>query len=409
MFNKIEITKNVYYVGKIDDRDVPFHRLMLTKGTTYNSYLLDTEKPTLIDTVDISFGMDFVKHLETIMDLSKLQYVVINHVEPDHAGALGALMNKAKNATIVTTKFGKSFLVGMFKLQNRSFHIISDGEILDIGGKTLQFFETPFLHTEETMITYCKEDKILYPCDIFSTHIASYELFNDLANTDITEDFKVYYKLIMHPHRPYVRNMIEKLKKLDIEMICPSHGYVLRKDVQKFIGYYDEMSDIPKASGKKALVLFSSMTGNTSKVAQGISQGLSEMGIETNVVNIKNAELDTILDMAKEASAIILGSSTRYGDMIGGIEDVVKEIVKLDLSGKFGAAFGSYGWSGEAIEIINDYLRGSNITLLDTSYMIKITGDDHVKLPLRINFAPEESLKEKCVETGIAIGEVLIK
>lgn len=409
MLNKIEITKNVYCVGKVDDRDVPFHRLMLTKGTTYNSYLLDTEKPTLIDTVDIAFGMEFVKHLEGIINLEKLQYIVINHVEPDHAGALGALMNKAKNATIVTTELGKKFLIGMFKLQNKNFHIIKDGETLDIGGKTLQFFETPFLHTEETMITYCKEDKILFPCDIFSTHIANYELFNDLAKEDITEDYKVYYKLIMHPHRPYVRKMIEKIKKLEINMICPSHGYVLRKDVQKYIDFYDEMSTTPSKTDKKALILFSSMTGNTSKVAQNISQGLTEMGVETNIVNIKNAELSTILDLAKEASAIIVGSSTRYGDMIGSIEDVLKKIVKLDLSDKLGAAFGSYGWSGEAIEIINDYLKKSNITLLDTSYMIKTTGDDHIKLPLRINFTPEENMKEKCIETGIAIGEMLIK
>lgn len=409
MFNKIEITKNVYCVGKVDDRDVPFHRLVLTKGTTYNSYLLNTEKPTLIDTVDISFGMDFVKHLESIIKLEDLKYVVINHVEPDHAGALGALMNKAKNATIVTTELGKKFLIGMFKLQNKSFHVIKDGETLDIGGKTLQFFETPFLHTEETMITYCIEDKILYPCDIFSTHIANYELFNDIAKEDMTEDFKVYYKLIMHPHRPYVRNMIEKINKLEINMICPSHGYVLRKDVQKYIDFYEEMSVTPSSTDKKALILFSSMTGNTSKVAQNISQGLIEMGIETDIINIKNADIKTILDLAKEASAIIVGSSTRYGDMIGSIEDVVKEIVKLDLSNKLGVAFGSYGWSGEAIEIINDYLKNSNINLLDTSYMIKATGDDHIKLPLRINFTPEENMKEKCIETGIAIGELLLK
>jgi len=409
MMNNIEITKNTYCVGKIDDTKVPFHRLILEKGTTYNSYLLNTEKPTLIDTVDISYGMEFVKHLQEIMDLEKLQYVVINHVEPDHAGALGALMNKAKNATIVTTELGKKFLIGMFKLQNRNFHVIKDGETLDIGGKTLQFFETPFLHTEETMITYSVEDKLLFPCDIFSTHIANYELFNDLAKEDITEDFKVYYKLIMHPHRPYVRDMINKIKNLDINIICPSHGYVLRENAKKYIDIYDEMSKVELSTDKKVLVLFSSMTGNTSKIAQGLKEGLVEMGIETNVVNIKNADLNSILEMAKEASAIMIGSSTKYGDMIGSIEDIVKEIVKLDLSGKFGAAFGSYGWSGEAVEIINDYLKNSGLTLLDTSYMIKATGDDHIKLPLRVNFTPEEQTKEICIETGVAIGEILIK
>lgn len=409
MFNNIEITKDVYCVGKIDDRGVPFHRLILAKGTTYNSYLLNTEKPTLIDTVDISFGMDFVKHLETIIDLGKLQYVVINHVEPDHAGALGALMNKAKNATVVTTELGKKFLIGMFKIKAERFHVIKDGEALDIGGKTLKFFETPFLHTEETMVTYGVEDKILYPCDIFSTHVATYELFNDLAKEDIAEDFKVYYKLIMHPHRPYVRDMIKKIENLEINTICPSHGFVLRNNAKDYIKLYDEMSKVELSTDKKALILFSSMTGNTSKVAQNLAQGIKEMGVETNIVNIKNADIQSILDLAKEASAILVGSSTRYGDMIGNIEDILKELVKLDLSGKFGAAFGSYGWSGESIEIVNDYLKQSNITLLDTSYMIKVTGDDSIKLPLRINFAPDENIKVECIETGIAIGEILIK
>jgi flavorubredoxin len=409
MLNKIEVAQNTYCVGKVDDRKVPFHRLILEKGTTYNAYLLETEKPTLIDTVDISFGMEFVKHLEGIMDLEKLHYVVINHVEPDHAGALGALMNNAKNAVVVTTELGKKFLIGMFKIKPERFHIIKNGEKLDIGGKTLQFFETPFLHTEETMITYCVEDKILYPCDQFSTHISNYELFNDLAKEDITEDFKVYYKLIMHPHRPYVRDMISIIRNLEINMICPSHGYVLRENVQKYIDLYDEMSQVELSTDKKALILFSSMTGNTSKVAQSIKEGLLEMGVETDVVNTKNAEISTVVDLAKEASVIVVGSSTRYGDMIGNIEDIVKEIVKLDLSGKLGAAFGSYGWSGEAVEILNDYLRNSSITLLDTSYMIKATGDDHIKLPLRVNFAPEEEMKNQCKETGVAIGELLLR
>jgi Uncharacterized flavoproteins len=211
-----KIAEKTYWIGKVDDRKVPFHRLILEKGTTYNSYLLDTEKPTIIDTVDIMYGMEFVKNLQNIIDLNRIHYVVINHVEPDHAGALPSLLNKAKNATIVTTEKGREFLNGMFKLQSRDYLIIRDGDSLDIGGKTLKFFETPYLHTEETMITYCVEDRILYPCDIFSTHIANYELFNDLAKEDITEDFMIYYKLIMGPHRSYVRDMINKIRTLDI-------------------------------------------------------------------------------------------------------------------------------------------------------------------------------------------------
>lgn len=408
--NKIMIADKSYWVGKVDDRPVPFHRLILEKGTTYNSYLLDTEKPTLIDTVDIAYGVEFVKNLEEIMDLNKLQYVVINHVEPDHAGGLPALMSKAKNATIVTTAKSRELLNGMFKLQNRNYLIINDGDTLDIGGKTLKFFETPFLHTEETIVTYCVEDKVLYPCDQFSTHIATYDLFNDLAKEDITEDFKVYYSLIMGPHRPFVRKMLEKIQNLEISIIAPSHGFILRENVKKYIDLYDVMSQSSsKSSIKRALILFSSMTGNTAKIAQNLSNGLEELGVEATTLNIKNADLEDVKILAQEADAILVGSSTRYGDMIGNIEDVVKEITKLDLSDKLGAAFGSYGWSGESIEILNDYLKQSNIKLIDTSFLIKTIGDDSIQFPLRINFYGNDERSEISKSAGKLIADLLIK
>lgn len=405
-----KLAEKTYWIGKVDDRKVPFHRLILEKGTTYNSYLLNTEKPTIIDTVDIMYGREFVKSLEEIIDLNKIQYVVINHVEPDHAGALPILLNKAKNAIIVTTEKARELLNGMFKLNKQKYLIVKDGDTLNIGEKTLKFFETPYLHTEETMITYCIEDKILYPCDIFSTHISNNELFNDLAKEDITEDFKVYYNLIMSPHRTYVRNMINKIKELDINIIAPSHGYILRTDAKKYIDLYDEMSiiDLNKVD-KKALILFSTMTGNTGKIAKYLAEGLNSTHIKTEIFNIKGANIDDIKKSALKSDAIFIGSSTKYGDMIGNLEDIIKDLITLDLSNKLGIAFGSFGWSGEAIEIINDYIRQSNMTLVDTSYIVKSTGANHIKLPLKINYFDEDTSAKLCVDTGKEIGELILK
>lgn len=394
MENKIMLNENIYWIGKVDDRDVPFHRLTLTKGTTYNSYLLMTEKPTVIDTVDISFGREFVENLKGLIDLEKIQYIVINHTEPDHSGALGSLASKAKNAVIVCTEPAVHELKEMYKLHNREFLAVKDGDILDIGGKTLKFIETPYLHTEETMITYAIEDKTLFPCDIFSTHIANYEYFNDMAKEDITEDFKVYYQLIMHPHRRYVQDMINKIKDLDIKVIAPSHGFILRDNVKKFIDIYDNMSkNINK--DKKAVVVYSSMTSNTKKIALLIEENLKKDNIDAKAIDVNKTDKEEVLQAVKEADAVFIGSSTKYGDMIGKLEDVLKELKDMNLEGKIAAAFGSYGWSGEAIEVIQDYLNQSNMKVLNTSEIIKSTGMSDIYFPMRIRFSAKgDTLKE---------------
>lgn len=389
MEQNIMLGKNIFWVGKVDDRDVPFHRLTLTKGTTYNSYLLMTEKPTVIDTVDMSFGRDFVQNLGNKIELDKIKYIVINHTEPDHSGALGSLAAKAKNAVIVCTEPAVNELKEMYRLHNREFLVVSDGDTLDIGGKILKFIQTPYLHTEETMITYCEDNKILFPCDIFSTHIANYEYFNDLAQVDIKEDFITYYKLIMHPHRRYVQEMIEKIKDLDIKMIAPSHGFIIRDEVQSFIDIYDNMSKNTDLD-KKALILYSTMTGNTKKIANIFKEKFEEQNITSELMDVNKDPMDNIMNAINEADAIFFGSSTKYGDMIGNMEEVLKNLKTLNLENKLGAAFGSYGWSGEAIEVIQDYLNKTNLRSLSTSDIIKSTGMTDIELPLRIRFSSKE-------------------
>lgn len=391
--SRLEVTKNTIWVGKVDDRKVPFHRLILERGTTYNSYLLETEQPTIIDTVDIAYGKEYVDNLSEIIDPLLIKYIVINHVEPDHAGALPALAAKAKNATIVATGIGAELLKDMFNLHNREFLIVKSGDKLDIGGKTLQFFETPYLHTEETMITYDIEDKTLFTCDIFSTHIANYELFNDLAKDEYVEDFKVYYSLIMAPHRPYVRKMLEQIKDLQIDRIAPSHGYILRENPAKFIQLYDELSSLAtQAEDRKVTIVYATMTGNTTKIAQKMAHGLEEAGVSTSIFNLKNADLNEVIKRIQESDGVLFGSSTKYGDMVGNIEDLLKSLEGMDLSGKMAAAFGSFGWSGEAVSHIEDYLNQLGFHVINQQYLIKSTGVDQPLFPLRVRFRSEKDL-----------------
>lgn len=388
-----KLNENTYWVGKVDNRDVPFHRLVLTKGTTYNSYLLKTEKPTIIDTVDISFGKEYRDNLEQLIDLTKIQYIVINHTEPDHSGGLAALAAKANNAVIVCTESAVFELQEMYKLHNREFKIVKTGDTLDIGGKTLSFIETPYLHTAETMITYCVEDKTLFSCDIFSTHVANDNYFDDKEPNDILEDYKVYYQLIMHPHRLYVREMIEKVKKLDIQVIAPSHGYILRKNATDYIALYDEMSKNVDSS-PIGLVLYSSMTGNTKNIAREIKEYYNQNNLEMDILDVNKTDKNEILRKIKSSDIVFFGSSTKYADLVGGMEDVLLELEHMDLEGKKAVGFGSYGWSGEPIEIIQDYLNKSGFTVLNSSEIIKSTGMTDVQFPMRFRFSLNDSNRE---------------
>jgi len=391
-----EIADKVYWTGAVDDRKVPFHRLILEKGTSYNSYLIKDEKTALIDTVDMLFGKEFVDNLGKEMDLETLDYIVINHTEPDHSGALGGLARKAKNAKIVCTAFAVYELMEMYKLDKDRFMVVRTGDEINLGTKTLSFHETPFLHTEETMVTYLKEDKILFPCDIFSTHIADNKaLFvSELEDEDsILEDYKVYYKLIMDPHRRYVLPMVDVVKNLDIKMIAPSHGYILDQNITKYVEIYEESAKESKKN-IKTLILFNTMSGNTKKMARMLENELIELGFEVESINTEKAELEDVLTKIQYADGILFGTSTRYADIPGNLEVILKELKELEVEGKPAAAFGSYGWSGEAVEVVQDYLTGAGMKALRSSDVIKSTGMSKIEFPLRVRFNPENSTKE---------------
>lgn len=387
--NKIQIAPGVFLVGKNDDRDVPFHRLTLTKGTTYNSYLVEATKTAVIDTVDISYGREYVEALSNHIDPAAIDYIVINHVEPDHSGGLPALASRAKNAVIVCTERAVFELQRMYNLYDREFIVVTDGDSLDLGGKTLRFAETPWLHTEETMVTYLEEDRVLFTCDIFSTHLANETYFEDAAGYDITEDYLTYYKLIMHPHRRHVRDMLEKIAHLDIDVIAPSHGFVLRENVSRFVEMYERASRETEST-RKATILYASMTGNTKKIARGLAKGLELDGIRVKLFDLNKADDQEMIQSASESDLILVGTATKYADAIGRTEEVTGKLAELDLSGTIVGAFGSYGWSGEGVEHLQDFLRATNAELLESSTIIKTTGVTDVSFPLRMRFLPEE-------------------
>ena len=398
--------ENIYSVGVIDDRKVPFHRLILEDGTTYNSYLLKTEKPTVIDAVDFIYTKQYLENLKKLIDLKDIEYIVVNHTEPDHSGALGSLAKQASNATIVCSEKAVYHLKELYRLQDRNFLVVKDGDTLDIGGKSLLFRITPYLHTEETMITYCPEDKVLFPCDIFSTHLTAKEYFVSKADKDITEAFSVYYDLIMSPHRKYVRPMISMIKELDIEMIAPSHGYVLDEDIDRYISIYDEKSKETK-KGKKATIVYTTMRNSTKKIAEKFKELFEAEEIEVAIFNADKTDENEILESIKVSDAILFGTSTKYGDLIGSIENILKQLKDMNLEGKIAGAFGSFGWSGEPIEIIQDYLNETNANVLNTSSIIKSTGMIDVNFPVRVRFSLNKESEQDVTRAADYISSII--
>lgn len=198
----------------------------------------------------------------------------------------------------------------------------------------------------------------------------------------------------MHPHRRYVQNMIKKIRSLDIEIIAPSHGFILRENAKKFIDIYDEMSKNTNVD-KKVLILYSTMTNNTKKISELIKEHFEKDNINTKLIDVNKASDEDILKNVKTSDAVLVGTSTKYGDMIGRLEEVLKSLKHMDLENKIAAAFGSYGWSGEGIEVVQDYLKETNMKVLSTSYIIKSTGMIDVRFPIRIKFSPEENDKEE--------------
>jgi len=388
-----EIRDGIYWTGKVDDRKVPFHRLILEKGTSYNSYLIKDEKNVLIDTVDFMFGKEFTDRLGSEFDLLKLDYIVINHTEPDHSGALGSVARKAKNATILCTEIAIPELMEMYKLGIERFRAVKDNETLSIGKRTLRFLHTPYLHTEETMVTYLEEEGILFTCDIFSTHVADTRLLaSELeAGESIDPDFTGYYSLIMDPHRRYVKPMLDKIDGLEISMIATSHGYILDKEPGRYIGLYRESSE--KVKDVRTVILYNSMGGNTKRLARLLGEELEKTGISAEVIdaNVRPKEEDPS-QSGLMPMEYLSEHPQSMADISGNLEGILAELKDMDLEGKVAGAFGSYGWSGEAAHVVQDYLKEAGMKVLTTEEAVRTTGMDDVAFPLRVRFKPEDSI-----------------
>lgn len=354
-----QLKDNVYYVGVLDSELEYFDVIFKTEaGTSYNSYLVLGKKTAVIDSVKAGFSEEFLTKIKNIIPLESIDYIVINHAEPDHSGSLQAFLKKAQNAKVVASKFAANLLKEILN-EDIECMIVKDGDELDLGGKTLSFISAPFLHWPDTQFTYLKEDKILFSCDFFGCHYGNKNYLNFNLNKDILRNFQqIYLDSIMNPFKNYAIDGIKKIKDLEIEMIAPSHGPILTEGINNIISWYNNWAEqsLKKNEPKVVYVPYVSCYGYTAMLAKKIGEGIESTGLKANVVNISALSADNVVKAVEKADGLAIGSPTINRDVLEPIWEVMIGLNYYVSRGKNAAVFGSFGWSGEACKYLEERL-----------------------------------------------------
>jgi flavorubredoxin len=393
----VTLAPNVHWVGAKDPGLAIFDIVIPTEyGTTYNAYLVrGNEKTALIDCVKRPFAEELFRNISEFLPVEKLDYVVINHSEPDHAGALVDLLERHPGVTVLLSRPAKTFVDNLVNA-GFPYRIVNDDMELPLGGKTLRFINAPFLHWPDTILTYLVEDRILFPCDFLGAHFSSPEFFNDeLPRPEVARKaFEFYYSTIMRPYKEHVLKACERLKAFPVSMIAPSHGPILRKDPQSYIDWYEERASIlSRVKEKRVAIVYASAYGNTAAMARKAAEGVRAGGVTPVLMNAVEVPMETIIDEFEVSAGFLIGTSTLNSNVPQPILQLIANLVVLNVKGKPASVFGSYGWSGEAIKTVQDILA---------SMRLKVSPE-----PVRVRMAPSEADLAACVEFGRKFAEIV--
>ena len=374
MTPSVEIVPGIDWVGaKHRDLQV-FDDLFPThNGTTYNSYLIrGRNRNALIDTVKEPFSAEFFAKVEKLLPLKQIDIVVVNHTEPDHSGALAGLIERNPQITVYCSKAAENFLKQLIHKPFKS-HVVADGEEVDLGGRTLRFILAPYLHWPDTIFTYLVEDQILFPCDAFGAHYCSGKLFDDEI-ADFSADFHFYFDCIMRPFKDKIRDALAKLDGLPLRMVCPSHGPILRSSFEHAINAYRKWAaPPPKEEKPRALLAVLSSHGNTRTMAHVVREELEKQGIEVNEFALCGMRDDDYRNALEQADVLIIGTPTIQRDAPPHVWHALALISSVTPKAKLGAVFGSFGWSGEAVKMVEQRLEGLRYKLAAPSISFRFT------------------------------------
>ncbi len=386
----VELKESVYWVGVVDWNIKKFHghEYSTHRGTTYNAYLIIDKKIALVDTVWGPYSSQMIENIGKIIDVGKIDYVIANHAEVDHSGGLPELMKLIPNATVVVSDKGRESIPKHYH-QDWNFKIVKTGDSISLGENSLVFVTAPMLHWPDSMFTYLTGKNILMPNDAFGMHYASSGRFNDEVDMiEVYQEAIKFYANILTPFSDLVIRKIEEFKKLNIpvDIIAPSHGIIWRKDPLQIVNKYYEWAS--GGNDGSAVIIYDTMWNATEKMAQAIAEGLAKEGVKFKLFNMAVSDRNDVLTEVFKTRGIIIGSPTLNNGLLPTIKPILEDLKGLKFKNKVGAAFGSYGWSGENVKLIEETLEKAKVKILQEG--------------IKFKWQPTKEELEKCVEFGRA-------
>lgn len=373
------LSERVQWIGALDPAMRSFDIILKTpNGTTYNAYAVrGSEGVAVIDTVKVECADQFFERLEAIARYDEIKVIVLNHLEPDHTGALPELMRRAPHAKLYISQSAQLMIKALLNQQDIDFTAVGTGDTVGLGDRTLKFLHTPYLHWPDTQCTYLEEECILFSGDVFGCHFCDERLFNDKVG-DFRFAFEYYYAHIMRPFREHVIRALELIEPLPINMIAPTHGPILRDQPTRYMQRYRELSgqglhSEVNANEKTLVIFYISAYGSTTQMAKIIRDGAEQVpGVRASIYDMEGGDSDLFVDLVEDADGILIGSPTINGDAVKPAWDLVSSFAKINVKGKLAGAFGSFGWSGEAVRMLEDRMRGLKMRLPLEGVRIKL-------------------------------------
>jgi len=395
IYSAVKVTDNVYWVGAIDWTIRDFHGYTTPHGSTYNAYLVMADDITLIDTVKAPFKNEMFSRIKSVVDPSNIKYIISNHSEMDHSGCLSEMIDLIKPQTVFASAVGVKTLKELFHDEHEIIEV-EDGETLNLGNMELTFMETRMIHWPDSMFTYLDKDELLFSQDAFGMHLATLERFADeIPAATLEYEGATYYANIILPYSKIVLKALDKVEAsgLKIKIIAPDHGPIWRKDIGWIIELYKKWaSQKPTA---KAVVVYGTMWHSTEKMARAISEALAQSGVKVKLLSMNETHRSEVVYEVLEAGALIVGSPTLNNNILPQMADVMTYLKGLKPANLIGAAFGSYGWSGESVKHLEAMLKEMKVEIAAEAVSVKNV--------------PDNGILEKCHELGKTIAAELLK